>query len=71
MMDGLCRKCKLADSFIPCGVANAKIWVILHALHSILNFRNNAPLICTGGGRVVRWCWVNFQCRGVLHFGLK
>ena len=22
-----------------------------------------------GGGRVVRWSWVNFQCRGVLHFG--
>ena len=22
-----------------------------------------------GGGRVVRWCWVNFQCRGVLQFG--
>ena len=21
-----------------------------------------------GGGRVVRWCWVNFQFRGVLHF---
>ena len=21
-----------------------------------------------GGGRVVRWCWVNFQCRGVLQF---
>ena len=20
------------------------------------------------GGRVVRWCWVNFQCRGVLKF---
>ena len=20
----------------------------------------------TGGGHVVRWCWVNFQCRGVL-----
>ena len=19
-----------------------------------------------GGGRLVRWCWVNFQCRGVL-----
>ena len=19
-----------------------------------------------GGGRVVRWCWVNFLCRGVL-----
>ena len=22
----------------------------------------------TGGGRVVRRCWVNFQCRGVLQF---
>ena len=22
-----------------------------------------------GGGRVVRWSWVNFQCRGVLQFG--
>ena len=21
-----------------------------------------------GGGRVVRWCWVNFECRGVLQF---
>ena len=20
-----------------------------------------------GGGLVVRWCWVNFQCRGVLQ----
>ena len=24
-----------------------------------------------GGGRVVRWCWVNFQCRGVLLFRLQ
>ena len=24
-----------------------------------------------GDGRVVRWCWVNFQCRGVLQFGLQ
>ena len=23
----------------------------------------------TWGGRVVRWSWVNFQCRGVLQFG--
>ena len=22
-----------------------------------------------GGGRVVRWYWVNFQLRGVLQFG--
>ena len=23
------------------------------------------------GGRVVRWCWVNFQCRCVLQFGFQ
>ena len=22
--------------------------------------------VFAGGGRVVRWCWGNFQCRGVL-----
>ena len=25
----------------------------------------------SGGGRVVRWCWVNFLCRGVLHIRIK
>ena len=25
-----------------------------------------SPLSSSGGGRVVRWCWENFQCRGVL-----
>ena len=25
-------------------------------------------LLIIGGGRVMRWCWVNFQCRGVLQF---
>ena len=24
-----------------------------------------------GDGRVVRWCWVNFQCRGVLLVLIK
>ena len=28
-------------------------------------------LLFVGGRRVVRWCWVNFQCRGVLQFGLQ
>ena len=28
-------------------------------------------LLYLRGGRVVRWCWVNFQCRGVLQFGLQ
>ena len=32
---------------------------------------NHPPwTVCQGGGRVVRWSWVNFQCRGVLQFGL-
>ena len=30
------------------------------SLHCALNL-----LLCEDG-RVVRWCWVNFQCRGVL-----
>ena len=24
-----------------------------------------------GGGRAVRWCWVNFQCRGVLLIWIR
>ena len=24
-----------------------------------------------GGGRVVRWCWVSVQCRGVLLIWMK
>ena len=32
------------------------------------NFSQCYPNV-TGGGRVVRWSWVNFQCRGVLQFG--
>ena len=23
------------------------------------------------GGRVLRWCWVNFQCRGVLLISIR
>ena len=29
-------------------------------------FMMDESLKTVGGGRVVRWCWVNFQCRGVL-----
>ena len=28
--------------------------------------QNSAPLTAIRGGRVVRRCWVNFQCQGVL-----
>ena len=24
-----------------------------------------------GSGRVVRWCWVNFQCRGVILIWIR
>ena len=27
--------------------------------------------VIAGGGRVVRWCWVNFQCRGVLPIWIR
>ena len=32
----------------------------MHCSHIVI-FSHNL-----GGVRVVRWCWVNFQCRGVL-----
>ena len=40
---------------------NKKLPLVFHhgADHTRLSF-------WLGGGRVVRWCWVNFQCRGVL-----
>ena len=41
----------------------------LDIFFSRLSFLFFLPL--SGGGRVVRWSWVNFQCRGVLQFGLQ
>ena len=38
----------------------------------LMRYKNNYPIIISitpsnlGGGRVVRRCWVNFQCQGVL-----
>ena len=34
----------------------------------IYSFSPLSPSLGRGGGRVVRWSWVNFQCRGVLQF---
>ena len=28
-------------------------------------------VLSVGGGREVRWCWVNFQCRGVLLISIR
>ena len=44
---------------------NADIFNKLRAIKPTLG--NNSSVI-RGGGRVVRWCWVNFQCLGVLQF---
>ena len=40
-------------------------WGLFGHFYSHLSFLSSFSL---GGGRVVRWCWVNFQCRGVLQF---
>ena len=32
----------------------------------ILTFMSRKISCSARGGRVARWCWVNFQCRGVL-----
>ena len=34
--------------------------------HGGVPFNCSFYFLFFGGGRVVRWCWVNFQCRGVL-----
>ena len=34
-------------------------------------FSHLSSSLWEGGGRVVRWCWVNVQCRGVLQSGLQ
>ena len=38
-------------------------------LTSLVTF--NLKRLKKGGDRVVRWCWVNFQCRGVLLLRIK
>ena len=39
--------------------------MVLLLLSSIRSF------LFLGGGRVVQWCWVNFQCRGVLLIWIR
>ena len=34
--------------------------------HSLQEIPERCPINCLGCGLVVRWCWVNFQYRGVL-----
>ena len=44
-----------------------KKYFFLHTRQGYSQFCGKPFLpVSQGGGRVVRWCWVNFQCRGVL-----
>ena len=49
---------------MKCIMLNVKINIIPEKICRYRKVFNNE----FGGGRVVRWCWVNFQCRGVLQF---
>ena len=51
---------------------NLDVWMVVLGLTAL----RDSTLVyigssSRGGGRVVRWCCVNFQCRGVLQFGLQ
>ena len=43
------------------------IFTLIYPFSSLWEMARYSWLV-GGGGRVVRWCWVNFQCRGVLQF---
>ena len=43
-------------------------WGLFGHFYSHLSFLSSFSLPL-GGGRVVRWSWVNFQCQGVLQIG--
>ena len=49
------------------GAVGGVVWTFL--LSSILSLLFLPLFGGWGDGRVVRWCWVNFQYRGVLQFG--
>ena len=54
-----------ARDYCACGGCG---WELFGHFFSHLSFLFSFSLSLGRGGRVVRWCWVNFQCRGVLQF---
>ena len=40
-------------------------------IHTRVLVRDSLIRMGGRGGRVVRWCWVNFQCRGVLPISIR
>ena len=58
----------LALDFINSYFPTDKFLIFSDSL-SVLKALNHTSTRNSGGGRVVRWYWVNFQCQGVLQFG--
>ena len=45
------------------------VLVLGDSVQTVLKLHLHARKICAssdGGGRVVRWCWINFKCGGVI-----
>ena len=60
------HKAQLQSSGIP-----ELFWqtLFIKLKNEVIGFRDIGSVHrCLEGGRVVRWFWVNFQCRGVLQF---
>ena len=61
MTSFLQHKCHLVTlTYFLCSVEHSQVYA--YPLRLAQRLKTYFP----GGGRVVRWCWVNFQCQGVL-----
>ena len=52
--------------------AGGAVWTfLLSSIFSLLFLPLYGRRLDIGGGRVVRWCWANFQCRDVLLIWMR
>ena len=55
-----------ARAYLACSRCGLRIvWTFFLCLSLLSSFSLS---LGAGGGQVVRWCWVNFQWRGILQF---
>ena len=54
----------------PIALAVGAVGVVWTFFSLDYHFSFLSPSLGDRGGRVLRWSWVNLQCRGDLHFGL-
>ena len=54
------------DTCLELSNPKRKTLVVVSGLISSFTVMFGIIALTTGGGRVVRWCWVNFQCQGDL-----